>query len=207
MFLYWAWSHQPYPELLNLPVERPLPLPLRKEILISPKSIVHSLMVENLLKLGACLVSGKPFCVKIFQKILLTLSQIIDEKAHFLVMSQRRENVLVSVLNEKIDPFQTPVKDNIEYLTFFFNYGNDYRTVNLHRSAISAFHEYVDALSVEKCPRICSMVSVVLKVSEYLFFDIKKYSFFDMKLWNNHIWIYISNFMIFSLEITKTWRF
>ena len=31
-------------------------------------------------------------------------------------------------------------------MTFLFNYGNEYRTINLHRSAISAFHEYIDGL-------------------------------------------------------------
>ena len=31
--------------------------------------------------------------------------------------------------------------------------------------------------------------------------------FFYIKLWKNHIWIYISNFKTFFLEITKTWRF
>ena len=50
------------------------PLPQEQEILISPKNIVCSLMVENSLTLAAWLVSGKHFCVKEFQKRLLTLS-------------------------------------------------------------------------------------------------------------------------------------
>ena len=50
------------------------PLPQEQEILISPKNIVCWLMVENSLTLAAWLVSGKPFCVKEFQKRLLTLS-------------------------------------------------------------------------------------------------------------------------------------
>ena len=62
-------------------------------------------------------------------------------------------------LERKIDPFQAPVKDIIEYLTSLFNYGNEYRTINLHRSAISAFHEYIDGLAAGKYPRICSLAS------------------------------------------------
>ena len=59
----------------------------------SPKNIVHSVTVENSLTLAAWLVSGKSFCVKEFQKTLLTLSQIPDEKILSLVMSQPGEKM------------------------------------------------------------------------------------------------------------------
>ena len=49
-------------------------------------------------------------------------------------------------------------------MTFLFNYGNEYRTINLHRSAISAFHEYIDGLPAGKYPRICSLVSGVFNL-------------------------------------------
>ena len=98
-----VWSTQSwYPELLNLCVREPVLLPQGQEILISPKNIVHPLMVENSLTLAAWLVLGKPFCVKEFQKTLLTLSQIPDEKAHSLIMSQPGENELAGVSNEKL---------------------------------------------------------------------------------------------------------
>ena len=79
-------------------------------------------------------------------------------------MNQPGVNGLACVLNEKTDPFQAPVKDIIEYLSFLFNYGNKYRTINLHRSAISAFHEYIDGLPVEKHPQICPLVSGVFNL-------------------------------------------
>ena len=63
-------------------------------------------MLENLLTLAACLVSGKPFCVKEFQKVLLTLSQIPEEKTHSLITSQPGENGLAGVLNEKLILFR-----------------------------------------------------------------------------------------------------
>ena len=53
-----------------------------KEILIRRKSIVHPLLVESSLTLAAKLVSGKPFCVKEFQK------------TRSLIISQPRENGL-----------------------------------------------------------------------------------------------------------------
>ena len=76
--------------------------PKGKEILISPKNIVHLLMVESSLALAVWLVSGKPFCVKEFPKTLHTLSQIPDEQAHSLIMSQPGENGLAGILNEKL---------------------------------------------------------------------------------------------------------
>ena len=111
-----VWSTQPwYPELLDLCVKEPVLLLQGIEILISQKSIAQPLKVENSLTLAAWLVSGKPFHVKKFQKAPLTLSQIPDEKAHSLIMSENYN------LERKIDPFQAPVKDIREYLTFLFN--------------------------------------------------------------------------------------
>ena len=101
------WSIQPwYPALLNLCVREPVLLPQGKEILINPKNIVHPMMVENLLTLAAWLVLGKHFCVKEFQKTLLTSSQIPDEKAHSLIMSQPGKNDPAGVLNEKLMLFR-----------------------------------------------------------------------------------------------------
>ena len=57
-------------------------------------------------------------------------------------------------LEQKIDSFQASVKEIIEYLTFLFNYLNDYRAINLHRSAISDFHEYTDGLLVGNDPSL-----------------------------------------------------
>ena len=46
-------------------------------------------------------------------------------------------------------------------MTFLFNYGKEYRTIISYRLAISAFSEYIDGFTVEKHPRICSLVSGV----------------------------------------------
>ena len=64
-------------------------------------------------------------------------------------------------------------------MTFLFNYGNEYRTINLHRSAIFAFHECIDALPVGKHPRISSLVPGVFNLKppkpRYMFvWDVKQ---------------------------------
>ena len=109
------------------------------KILKSPKNIVHSLMVKNSLTLAVWLDLGKPSCVR---KTLLC--EGISENASHIIVNFRRKGRLSNYesgwrkwgswcLERKIDPFQAPVKDIIAYLTFFFNYGNEYRTINLHR--------------------------------------------------------------------------
>ena len=72
--------------------------------------------------------------------------------ASYIITNSRRKDTFSSnyelpwrkwaswCLEQKIDPFQAPFKDIIEYLTFLFNYDNEYRTTNLQRSEISAFH-------------------------------------------------------------------
>ena len=108
-----------------------------------------------------------------FRKTLLC--EGILENASHIITNSRRKSTLSSYesvsrkwsswcLERKIDPFQAPVKDIIEYLTSLFNYGNEYRTINLHRLAIFAFHEYIDGLPAGKHPRICSLVSGVFKL-------------------------------------------
>ena len=56
--------------------------------------------------------------MKEFQKTLLTLSQIPDEKTCSLIMSQPEENGPPGVLNEKFIFFQAPVKDYYRVLDF-----------------------------------------------------------------------------------------
>ena len=110
-----------------------------------------------------------------FRKTLLC--EGISENASHIIANSRGKGTLSNYesawrkwaswcLERKIDPFQAPAKDIIEYLTFLFNYGNEYRTINLHGSAISAFHEYIDGLPVGKHPRICSLVSGVFNLRD-----------------------------------------
>ena len=112
-------------------------------------------------------------CLVGFRETLLC--EGISENASHIITNSRRKGTLSNYesawrkwaswcLQRTIDPFRAPVKDIIEYLTFLFSYGNECRTINLHRSAISVFHEYVDGLPVGKCPRICSLVSGVFNL-------------------------------------------
>ena len=48
----------------------------------------------------------------------------------------------------KADPFRAPVADIVNYLSDRYHKGDQYRTLNSHRSAISAFHIPVEGLRV-----------------------------------------------------------
>ena len=96
-------------------------------------------------------------------------------------------------LEQKIDPFQTPVKDIIEYLTFLFNYSNEYRTINLHMSAISAFHEYINGLLVGKHPRICSLV--------YGVFNLRPPKPVYMSVWDIYLFVFGDNDQLLNKEL------
>ena len=58
----------------------------------------------------------------------------------------------------KIDPVRCPIKDIVEFLTDCFDEGQEYRTINKHRSAISALHEEIEGISVGKSSLICKLM-------------------------------------------------
>ena len=95
----------------------------------------------------------------------------ISESASHIITNSRGKDTLFNYesawrkwtswcLERKIDPFQAPVKGIIKYLTFLFKFGNEYRIINLHRSAIFVFREYIDGSPVGEHPKICSVVGI-----------------------------------------------
>ena len=60
---------------------------------------------------------------------------------------------------QQIDAFRCDVIKILDYLAFLFEKGFEYRATVCHRSAISAFHEYVDGKSVGQHPDVCALVS------------------------------------------------
>ena len=47
------------------------------------------------------------------------------------------------------------------YLSALFEKGLHYKTINSHRSAIAAYHSYVDKKPVGKYPRVCALLTGV----------------------------------------------
>ena len=59
------------------------------------------------------------------------------------------------------DPIRCPLNIVLDYLTFLFKKGRSYRNINVHRSAISAFHERIQNFPVGKHPRVCQLLKGV----------------------------------------------
>ena len=72
----------------------------------------------------------------------------------------------------KFDPFQINVSNIINFLAELFETELQDNTINLNRSAISAYHKHIDASPVEKHPKVFTLLAGVFKASStkiYLF--------------------------------------
>ena len=61
----------------------------------------------------------------------------------------------------QIDPVSAPLSGILNYLSTLFEKGLQYRTINSHRSAISAYHDHVDGKPVGKHLRVCPLLTGV----------------------------------------------
>ena len=57
------------------------------------------------------------------------------------------------------DSFSSNINEILDYLTDLYQQGLQYRTINNHRSAISAFHEHVLGKPVGEHPRVCALLT------------------------------------------------
>ena len=55
------------------------------------------------------------------------------------------------------DSFSSNINEILDYLTDLYKQGLQYRTINNHRSAISAFHEQIQGKPVGEHPRVCDL--------------------------------------------------
>ena len=62
-------------------------------------------------------------------------------------------------IQRKIDPFCSSVASVADYLTDLYMRGRCYRTLNNHRSAISAFHKPIDGCKVGQHELVCKVMN------------------------------------------------
>ena len=94
-------------------------------------------------------ISEKDYLRKEFQKQLPNLLQIKDDKVHSQITIRHVELGLAGV-----DAFRCDVKKILDYLIFLSEKGYKYRTIDCHRSAISAFDDYGDGKPVRQHPEV-----------------------------------------------------
>ena len=61
----------------------------------------------------------------------------------------------------KVDPLKAPLTEILDFLASLFQSGLQYRTINCYRSAISAYHAYIDNQPVGEHPKICALLTGV----------------------------------------------
>ena len=99
-------------------------------------------------------------------------NSIFRERGSKIVSSTRRQGSLSNYNlswskwdswcdERKIDSFRCAIGKVLDYLSYLFDSGFEYRTIGCHRSAISAYHEYVDKKSVRQYPHVCLLLKGV----------------------------------------------
>ena len=58
----------------------------------------------------------------------------------------------------QIDPFCAPLNQVLNYLSELFDQGLQYRTINSHRSAISAYHTKLEGKPIGQHPHVCALL-------------------------------------------------
>ena len=61
----------------------------------------------------------------------------------------------------KIDLFRCAISKVLDYLSYLFDLGHEYGAIGCHRSAISAYHEYIDNKPVGQHPHAFALLKGV----------------------------------------------
>ena len=64
----------------------------------------------------------------------------------------------------QIDPVSCDISPILDFLGELFNAGYEYRTINSHRSAISAYHQTIDGKGVGSNEKFCKLLSGVFNL-------------------------------------------
>ena len=126
--------------------------PKRKHASVSPKQLLETSGMDGLRKKMA--------------------TEGLSKRAADLITSSRRPGTISNYesswrkwsswcTGREVDPFQCPLRNILDYLAELFELGLSYRTINSHRSAISAYHVQIDGISVGKHPQVCALITGV----------------------------------------------
>ena len=66
--------------------------------------------------------------------------------------------------SRKIEPITCPLNFILNFLSDIYGKGLKYRTIGVHRSAISAYHIPVEGIAVGKHPKVCSLMMGVANI-------------------------------------------
>ena len=68
---------------------------------------------------------------------------------------------MAGVADNQIDPIQCPLKHILDYLAHLYENNFEYRSINNHRSAISAYHCEIDGFKTGQHPKVTALLKGV----------------------------------------------
>ena len=123
-----VWSSQPWhTQLLSMSIKDPIFIPPFPNLLTDTNQNQQPWCQNQTLTLAAWKVSGNSILQKLYQTKQLTCLKVAEDRAHCIIIKQGGERGVAGVFQE--------------FLSNLFLEGLEYRTINVYRSAISAFHE------------------------------------------------------------------
>ena len=88
-----------------------------------------------------------------YQLGLQSLSSKPEWQALHLITNRPGESGFASVLNNKL--IDCVLKFILDFFAFLFEKNDECSSVNVHRSALSAYHKKVDKYPVGQYPKVC----------------------------------------------------
>ncbi|XP_061164041.1 uncharacterized protein LOC133173125 [Saccostrea echinata] len=145
-----AWPAQPwYATILKMCIQDPILLPIIPNLLMSDKGEPDPLVRKNSLQLVGWVVSGDPCKQCIYHKRLKTSSVTHGERAqHLLTIQLGKSGLAMCQKGREIDPFSAPIGFVLDFLSHLYYEGFQYRTINVHRAAISSVMPHVNNLPI-----------------------------------------------------------
>ena len=143
-----------YTLLLGMSIQRPLLLPALANLLLNPLGEKHPLVKSRSLRLEAWKIEG----ISSSATKLISISR----KPSSIAGYESAWNKWVSwCCWQQIDLVCAPLRGILNYLSTLFEQGLQYRTINSQRSALLAYHDYVDGKPAGKHPRVCDLLTGV----------------------------------------------
>ena len=135
-------------------------LPALTNLLLNLLRKKHPLVKTRSLRLEVWKITGKPWKSNKFQAVQPRF--FMSRRPGSIAGYKSAWNKWVSwCCQQQTDPVCASLSGILNYLSSLFEKGVQYRTINSHRSAISAYHDYVHGKPVEKHPRICALLTGV----------------------------------------------
>ena len=134
--------------------QRELKTPIRGTPSISNEQNTESSSLENIR------LSGKSETLSKTAETLVSKSRAEGTRKHY---NSAWGRFVCWCSERKIDPFSCSLEEVMNYLGNMFEEGREYSTINLHRSAISAFHQLIDLKPVGQHPKLISLMKGIGK--------------------------------------------